>query len=554
MPTLAIILGVPIPYSNLGVINFNLIPNVIVPNLNRYQALLLHIWQNVHQMTKYFREYTLENSRSFSFEQLEDLETKYLQLNQRAKTVYTEAAFRSLIVDINSYMRSVLSICRKIWVKFDSTQMSQGLLITFLPIFFCFVLINNVYPSTLHDLFSLRKIGYAYLLNFAAAIFGYHYYENLSFKTEEHAIIFLTSNVSSLIFIYHIARNWPEISLNWSSMSRFSNMPARIIFIVAISIYFSNSFIIQEGKVLAYLLIASISLSIYDLWTSSLGSNVIEQRFRWQQLFKLTVSKLCFTAFATTLILVRGATILFRCREEQGNCLDLNSNYNDMAYNNSVPINSKLSLSNLNIKGDISAMSLLPVITMCLYVAIARLYLRFCGSLTGQSINVLLARYGSTICAICLGCFMLLNSNFQHNIQRSHIDTMALVVYLVFLLQIVVICIDPLMVYVLSMNNKSVADNISTTQTIRWIPEIFNRIKHLYQDQKTSNKSVPAVYGLATIYSSVIMSFGVFLLLVLVLLLDVQASMGILLCLALAIILLVVQALVNYSSSRNFGR
>lgn len=560
VPTLATILGLAIPYSNLGLINFNLIPDVEVPYLNRYQAMLLHIWQNVQQVTTYFREYALENSRSFSMDQLDDLEIRYLQLTQRVKTVYTEAAFKSLMIDMNAYLRSILNICREIWVKFDATQMSHGLLATILPIFFCFILINNSHPTNLHQLFNLRDIGYIYLFNFAAAIFGYRYYKNLSFKSEAHAIIFSTNIISSLIFIYHIVRHWANISLNWSKMSKFKNIPARILLIILVSVYYSNSFIIQEGKVLAYLLIASIVLLIYDLWKSTMRQFVVNQRLHWRPLFRITSVKLCMISFILSLIFVRCAMLLFLCREEQGDCYyDQNTNYN-----NSASTNLHKEKSYWTDGMDIPNANVLSVISLGIYVTITRLYLRYCGNLTGQSMNVLLARYGSTICAVCAGAHMLLTSTpTQIPVQRSHIDLLAIIVYAILLLQILVLCINPLMVFVLrtkaSNNGKTILMSPEHYYSST-VPDIFNHLKRVYEEEKKDSRSnvqkpvIPTVYGLATVYSSTIISFGVFLSLFLILITDVRASVGLLLCLSLAVVLLIIHAVINYNDSTNFGK
>lgn len=45
VPTLSAILGVPVPYSNLGTLSFQLLPDVTIDGLSRHQLALLHLWQ-----------------------------------------------------------------------------------------------------------------------------------------------------------------------------------------------------------------------------------------------------------------------------------------------------------------------------------------------------------------------------------------------------------------------------------------------------------------------------------------------------------------------------
>ncbi|XP_023291866.2 GPI ethanolamine phosphate transferase 3 [Lucilia cuprina] len=534
VPTLATILGIPIPYSNLGLINFNIVPDIPIPHLSKMQTLILHAWQNAQQIYKYFFNYALENKRTFNLDKMESLETEYILLTHRVKTIYNEIAFKSFVGDLNINLRLILNTCREIWVKFDATQMSHGLFATFLPIFFSFTLTYNTRSMDFCKIFQLKEVGYTYLLNLAAGVFGYRYYKNFGFKTEEHSIIFFTSVISTLILVFHTVQNWPIITENLSKAKRFGNFPSRLILIILVCIFFSNSFIIQEGKILSYLLVAVILLMVYELIQKSVRVD-FKNKFKFQQFLKSTAFKL-FVASFLAIALIRFATSLFRCREEQGNCADFTNNGNLGGFSLKKPSGAKTYI--------------LSVVIIVLYTTLSRIYLRSCGSLTGNCINVLLARYGPTIASICAGGHILLSNSAIKNIQRTHIDAMAIVIYSLLIIQIIVVNISPLMVYLLPPKNSS---RITVNSTESVVPEIFKKMKRMYEgDNPEGGSEIPVVYGLTTVYSSVIISFGTFLAMVLIVLLEPRSSMGIVACIAVGAIILLIDAILRFRTATDF--
>ncbi|XP_036331561.1 GPI ethanolamine phosphate transferase 3 [Rhagoletis pomonella] len=532
VPTLAAILGVPIPYSNLGLINFNLVPDIKVPYMSRFETLLLHAWQNAQQIYKYFFSYALENKRTFSVDELEQIHNEYILFTHRVKTVYNEAGFKSFVSDLNANMRLILNTCREIWVKFDAVQMSQGLLFTLLPIFFSFLLINNLNSIELYHIFSLKGITYTYLVTIAAGFFGYRFFKSFSFRSEEHGVIFFTNILSAFVLVFQILQNWRRIADNWSSVKRFGNMPTRIIFLISVSVFFSNSFVIQEPKILSYLLIACILLLAYEVLQKCVRLE-LNKRFRLSQFLRSsTVRLLLFSVLA--IIFVRYTYTLFRCREEQGNCADFSNNAGGFSLKR--PASSKTYI--------------LAVVIIVLYTTVSRLYLRHSGSLTGGSPNVWLARYGPTIASICAGGHLLLAHSAVKNVKRTHIDAMALVIYGLMLIQIVVLCVSPLLTFYV-LPNFSTPIQISPWDNV--IPQIFKKIKRMYDDAEArANQMDAMIYGLTTVYSSATIVFGLFLSMVLIVLLEPRASIGMISCVAIAVVIILVHSTLRYRTATSF--
>ncbi|KAH8237226.1 hypothetical protein KR038_007292 [Drosophila bunnanda] len=535
VPTLATILGVPIPYSNLGLINFNIIPEIPVPHLNRFQTLLLHVWQNAQQIYRYFFQYALENKRTFNVDEMDRLETEFILLTHRVQTIYNEAAFKSFVRDLNIHLRDILSTCREIWVRFEPTQMMHGLLFSFLPVFFIFLLVNNSRPGDYVRIFKAKEVFYTYLINLAAGVFGYRYFKNFSFKTEEHGVIFFTALASAVILAFHTLRHWGSLVENWAAVRRFGHMPTRLLLFGSMAVFFSNSFVIQEAKMLSYLLAGSILVLSHELLRLSIRVE-FRSKIKVSQVLRSTALRLIL-ASVLAICFIRFAYTLFRCREEQGNCVDF-------ATSGGPGFSLK--------KPGTGKSYILAVFMIVVYTTLTRLYLRSCGNLTGNSANVLLARYGPTVASICAGGHVLLAHSSIKNIQRSHIDAMALVIYGLLLLQIIVVSVAPLMIFVLPPRTGNTV-TINGNESI--VPEIFRKMKRMYEgndDDVERRNAIPVVYGLATVYSSIVIAFGVFLALVMIVLLEPRASIGLVLCLAVGAILLSVHGILRYRTATSF--
>lgn len=489
-------------------------------------------------------------------------------------------------------MKNILYICHNIWIKFDANQMSQGLLLTFLPIFFSFLLINNSQVLQLPRIFTTNVILFIYVTNLIFAILGYNYYEKFSMKNEEHSIIFITGLLSTIIFVFFTLQNWSDIAINWSNMKRFSNMPTRLIFVIAVSVFFSNSFIIQEQKILSYLLAALIITMLYEIIQENLYYEMKLRKFKLSTFLKSIIFKLILSGIFA-IIMLRCAYKFFRCREEQNDCEDFsqslftfsnlssilsaktsNRNYNDDNENLLKIISTTKSTATILNENKVE-MNLLSIVILVLYTILTRIYLKLCGNLSGYSINVILARYGPIIASISAsGYILLLNSNLKY-INLSHIDHMAWIVYILFGIQLITVFIHPLMTYVIMPSKTDTT--VTTTKTIysyiNIIPELLKRMKQAYCDNNhqdngqtaatTNEKSslnnhkkteIPIVYGLATIYSSTLISFGIFLLLLLVILLNGVPSLGIFICIAVAVVILNIHSILRYRTACKLGK
>lgn len=144
VPSLAAILGIAIPFSNLGSTNFDIVPDVPTANLSASHTRMLHTWCNAKQMRHFFSNYSAENPDTFTNEMLDDFYLKFYVLSMRVASLHNHAAIDNFNKDVKLYLQGIVTHCRSAWVKFDANQMSQGLLFTAIVNFFLYLLITNL--------------------------------------------------------------------------------------------------------------------------------------------------------------------------------------------------------------------------------------------------------------------------------------------------------------------------------------------------------------------------------------------------------------------------
>lgn len=505
----------------------------------QYQTVLIHSWNNAKQIFKYFYTYAMDNKRTFQLQDLSDKENKFIQLTHRANTIYNSEAFKSFVGDLNIELRDVLQTCRNVWVKFDPIQMKDGLLATFLPIFFTFLLVVNSKAQSFYKIFTGKVIFHIFTLSIASCGFGYRYYQTLfiDLKTEMHGAIFCLMVVSTLIFTYLTVMNWGTIAINWHDSQKFQNIPTRLILIFVMGVFFSNSFIIEEQKILCYLIMGVIGILVFD---------IIKHSFRFDNKSRVKISSFIKSisfkialAGSMTIVLLRSSYNLFRCREEQMNCEDFQTPGNTVFR-----------------KGGRGNIYMISVVATCLYTVLTRIYLKTCGNLTGHSAHVTFAKYGPILAAVCASGHILGSNNSTIQIIKpSHVDALALIVFALFLLQIIVLIISPLMVFVLPPRSKRMQQLSVSFQNV--VPELFKKMKKSYDETVeigNGDVDIPVVYGLATVYSSILISFGMFLSLVLITIQDPKSSVGIVICLVVAAMILVMHSILRFKTAFDFGK
>ncbi|KAF5301332.1 hypothetical protein FQA39_LY10730 [Lamprigera yunnana] len=515
VPTLAIILGIPIPYSNLGSLVLDALPvvNNTVFEYPKWQIELFSTWSNVQQMTSFIKDYATA-SQTFSEEKLLNLYEKFAVLNNYVFTITNETSSKSFIENAKEYKFLLRKMCEEVWIQFDSFSMCRGLVLSFLTIFLVYVTITGIPNDQLSEIFNSSFLPCSYaMLVFATITSIICFYLNLVsnlFAT----VYFFTGVVSIFMLSFLVIQNWELISIHWYNGSMKRSVPdllSRLIFLLSWCGLLSNSYIVEEGVVSVFLLITTLALVTFD--------NI--QRKRVHVKAKLNWHKikiLLLILFAGTLI--RLSTVYFKCREEQQYCLQ---------FSNLRGIKAGFQSE----KGEF----LITLLAVSLLVTATRNWLRSCGNLAGFSITTLLAGYTPTIIVVATGGFWILRTLSQETKNRIatnvHPDSLALVVFGFVGVGVLSVIVRPLCVYIIQN------DDTTAYKGEQMIPQIFNHVKGLFNKRKTeSNSKVPIVCGLATVYSASIIIFAVYICLLIILLLgDVMASSFVLLFFSLFLIL-----------------
>lgn len=531
-PTLAAILGVPIPFSNLGTINFDIVPDVLAPYLTNLQTQLMHTWQNVKQVHLYFYGYTVDTSNDQLPDQLLNEYLKRFQIFSLrvSNTLFNEGSIENFCQDVREHLAEIAVDCRKIWAQFDASYISQGLLFMAVITLFLFLITANLDADQFEAIFSYNHLSTVYTIVLGAPVAGFivHLFGGMAYTVIDALHYFCFSSIGIAAFL--LVQNWDLIATNWSTQRHFSNIVTRSVFIVSVSIFFSNSFVVEEQKVLCYLLTGALVAFLYKIrreyvWLAKL------RKFRPELIFNASFAKLAVLTLAAVLVL-RVSYSMHRCREEQGNCNETKST------------------------APVKWIDLLPILVLASFAAICRLFLRKCGNLTGFSIHVLISRYGIAVSAIAcsLHFFATLayNSKTVKGVYQIRVDAMAWVVWIVFGLQVATVCIKPLMLYI---HQRTPQRTFSVPVFGSVIPQIVMRMKEMYEqtDESNANDDIPIVYGLATVYSSVLIAVSIGFVFVLALLLGPLAANGVFITLFVAVVLLVLNAIHRYQRCTKLG-
>lgn len=523
VPTISAILGIPVPFSNLGSIILDALPTVTdsLPYENWQYSLLL-LWSNVKQVTDYILNYS-DGSNQFHDDKISVIRQKFEILSHRVLSISNERAFKSFAKDAQNYISLVRQMCEDVWVQFDSQLMSRGLCLLIFLIFAIHIIFNGLEISRISEIMDSSFVVNAYSFMLITTCVCYI----ISFLFNDINLvltIFLTTSVISyVLFAILIVQNWEAIALNFHEGAKeytFATRTVRYLLFLSICVLFSNSYVVEEGQILSFLLITIVLIAIYDACSHMKPEKLTFNSIR----MKLLILGIVLT------VLIRLSHFYFRCRPEQMNCLVLD----------------------IKILSIDKTTCIVALISMALLTTLTRIWLQHCGNLVGFSPSVLISRYCPTILVVFIGGFWVLKQMPQ-NTKTIHfqVDMLPLSIYAVSAIALILYWVRPLCVYLLP-KSKPAAPSIYGRNNI--IPQLFNHLKVSYQKSRTDpNEDVPIVCGLGTVYSSVFINVGLLASLPLALLHGVVLSPSLLLLFAICLVLASILGVMRYETAKNLG-
>jgi hypothetical protein len=299
-PTLALVLGLPIPYSNLGIvlnhmfefydkltsIKANYIQVIFLNQNSLKNVFLIILFVSKIKITEFIKKYESLTSEKF-IDKNEELNFDYL-LNQN------ENDDKKLQIQLINYLKLIQNKCRDKWSTFNIKFCLIGLISIFFSTI-SFILFTNSLKQ--------RKSTIKYLATELSAIALVFIIINLILCK------LLQSNLIEHLWIYVFLFNFYFFSKFKFSLRRFCEFihnTLRIDYFMLILIYlipYSNSFIIGENNAIRFLLVSILFLDYYYKLKSTRNFDIS-----------------CFTKFVCMLFLLRISSKFYVCREEAKDC------------------------------------------------------------------------------------------------------------------------------------------------------------------------------------------------------------------------------------------
>ncbi|KAI0643370.1 hypothetical protein C8Q79DRAFT_978544 [Trametes meyenii] len=289
-PTLSLLLGLPIPFNNLG---------TVVPELfwhdkagkDYTRALTL----NAQQVKGYLDTYRASASGA-------ELDSAWGELERVWRTVEFEATAKDKDAHwmaMTMYTRQALAACRMLWAQFNISLMTLGLVLLVTGTVASALLFFKLdaqqeswesWTATVWRWYVTSTLG--------GALVGFVVYATLGRYVKDfglvEALLFGAAFVSSLVVIASALPSLTDLSLR-----SFTSFPISLV--LHALVFASNSFTVWEDRVVTYLLITSVVPSIF------VGFAAPTSRLRYRILGFSALFAVCVRLMAISTV----------CREEQ---------------------------------------------------------------------------------------------------------------------------------------------------------------------------------------------------------------------------------------------
>lgn len=509
VPTLSTILNVDIPFPNLGTVILDALPSIFMNSgtFPKWKTLLRYLWKNVEQASHYIQQYSKE-SNQLPKEKRDILDEKYIYLVQKLKSVDCKENFMDFAHLAKDYLIFLKEMCKEVWVHFDPLSMSRGLIVTFLTLFFSYLLVDGLPGNLLIDVISgafLSITCFVLFLGIVAVLFSNYF---IAIENFEQDIYFFVGCISLFFMCVIIIQNWASITKHWYNKQKLNDIPsifARFLLICGLFSVFSNSFVVEEASLVSYFVTSLIWIILYD-FQSPRQSQTLTMRSSFSKL-QLSPSRLKIIGLAAILtIMIRLSHYYWRCREEQVNC----GPFITHKYLASATMDSKYR----------NAECLFTVACLAVFVTVTRMWLRSCGNLAAYSTTVTFFKYCPNLIIVSAGGFWVLQSlprDTKTIFLPWQLQVLPWFIYVLIIATVFSLCVQPLCVYLVPKKKERI---ISFYGQENVIPNLFKHVRNLIHEQKTNGsvysdqtnnaENFPVIYGLATVYSAAFVVLTVF--------------------------------------------
>lgn len=328
VPTLSLLLGIPIPFSNLGIIIQSLFTNSGSPNIPDSTSILHALQLNTQQVHRYIMEYTaLSNDIS-----LDTFNTTASPLFHPFHNFYNRDVTKIDILKVEkkyfTYLKQIREVCRSVWAKFDESLIQTGLFMTTVSL--GVNLVSILLPIELfiggRECHQFYKSGF---LTAVIVLFPVLYFYG-------HLLVFFVflACLTVPFFLTFRKRIFDYMKQNFAYINLKGIIIVPVVFVQFVG-YYSNSYVINEDKVLLFLIQTIMVLIAGVIFTNFLSTTKNlqlenckvnktqkrkeqkKQRFLWPIIREIR-GELAYLFILMALF--RLGSLFWSCREEQSTC------------------------------------------------------------------------------------------------------------------------------------------------------------------------------------------------------------------------------------------
>ncbi|KAM3874421.1 GPI ethanolamine phosphate transferase 3 [Diretmus argenteus] len=533
VPTLALLLGFPIPYSSVGQVLLPLFPphgqeEAARPGLSQLEAL----WINAKQVNRFLETYS-GLAKDIPPESLSKLQEEFSRLSSDYIATVGEGRSPSpeLAASLQAYLTSVRDTCRATWARFNPLKMAAGLAILAFACLLCFIL-SELSCVLVRENTLLKAPVAAALLAGVCVAAGHLFVQGY---VEVAWCLAAAAFSSELLFLWKAcdARK-PAAAGNgskapkptaWLNLHRLL-VPPLVVPLLRCASLLSDSYVIAEGRVVTFLVFSlGLYIPIHLNWDGLLLPPSHDPLKPAGLLPSPALPPSAVRKESSTLLACLGLLVgslyfslsFHGCREEQGSCQP-------------SPFLSPLSrlqdsqLKNLHYVLSLAALGL--------WTYLLRRWLRHYGNLNSSGGTVFTACWILPLLSICLGLHWAVSAtpedSFKNLSELIGLAQLALprTAFCLLGLGLFLIWLDPLTVFVktraptpargssLPPPRYRASTGISPQAELHHlIPQIYQRMRRSLEDDELSggaeldNRPAVEAYGLGTVYSAPLLLF-----------------------------------------------
>ena len=271
VPTLSLLLGLPIPFSNLGIIIPSLFENSGLQDFPENTSLLHALQLNARQVNRYITEYTqLSNDISSDV-----LDTITSPLFKRKAGFSRDKNNHTINYDILqgetaylTYLKKTRELCRTVWAKFDLLAIQSGIFIVTLLSVISLIIIWILVPKLFLDKHRSQKLYKYGMLAVLIILFpGFLLFHG---NVCLFVLVFLLYGIAGFVLKLH-TNIFGYMKQNFADVN-FKSVVMVFLLFIQFAGFFSNSYVINEDKILVFFLQTIIVVLALNILTSTVAS------------------------------------------------------------------------------------------------------------------------------------------------------------------------------------------------------------------------------------------------------------------------------------------